>query len=295
MSGDKPQSAQSWDAPPNVPRQYSQPDFTQAQNTVSLGVSVPFAALPPRITESTPRDIADALVRRRADICYAWSVAGAGLFAVFSVCVWLSILSPGDDLFLAFLGEAAGWIIGLCGMIAVIGLGVSVQQTLQVLRDRALYAQPPLSRTATDIQTMHMWPVRNIVGPVVALAESGVDAVKGPGRLVWYLTCLLWPLALIWFVAADVTRTGFQAGIITTLAFSATAVTARLLRYVLAPEEVHRHIPAGAGREHVEPGFWARGFIPSEAETGQPAGDSSAVDKQLFEGTSGNFVDDYYK
>lgn len=249
----------------------------------------------PVITAATPRGLADEIVRRRANACYRWSVVGAGLFALFSVFVWMSILSPGQDLLVSVLGEAGAWLIGLCGMIAVIGLGISVYRTFQVLRDRAMYAQPLLSRTATDIRTMHMWPVRNINGSLVALAETGAAAVRGPGRFVWYLTCVLWPLAAGWFIAADVSRTYFQAGIITVLAFSATAVTARLLNYVLAPEEVHRHIPVGTGREQLEPGFWAKGFIPSEVDAAQGVSGAGAVGKQLFEGTAGNFVDEYYK
>ena len=90
-------------------------------------------------------------------------------------------------------------------------------------------------------------------------------------------------------------RTYFQAGIITVLACVTTALTARLLGYILAPEEVHRNIPVGAGRERTQPGFWSKGFIPSEATDEQGEAGAMAVDKQLFEGTASEFVDDFYK
>ena len=247
------------------------------------------------IVGATPRWKADEIVRTRSDSVFRWAMSGAGVFAAFSVFVWMSILSPGQDLVVSLLGELGAWVFGLCGMVSLIGLGFSIYKTLQVLRDRATYARPLLSRTATDVATMHMWPVRNITGPVVALAETGVTAVMGPGRFIWYLTCILWPLAVGWFIAADVSRTYFQAGIITVLACATTAVTARLLRYVLAPEEVHRYIPVGAGRERTQPGFWSKGFIPSEATDEQGDEGAVAVDKQLFEGTASDFVDDFYK
>lgn len=247
------------------------------------------------ITGATPPAVADEVVRRRADVVARWASGGAGLFAVFTFFVWLSVLSPGKDLVVSQLGEIGAWVIGLCGMISVIGLGFSVYKLLQVMRDRATYTRPLLSRTATEIHTMHMWPVKNIPGPVMALKESGSTAVMGPGRIFWYLSCVLWPVAVGWLIAADVARTYFQAGIITVLAFATTAITARLLSHILAPEEVHRHIPVGTGREKVEPGFWSKGFIPSENADKSKAAGAGAVDKRLFEGTAGNFVDDFYK
>lgn len=247
------------------------------------------------ITGATPRWKADEIVRERSDSVFRWAMAAAGVFAAFAVFIWMSILSPGQDLVVSILGELGAWAFGLCGMMSLIGLGFSIHKTFQVLRDRATYARPLLSRTATDVHTMHMWPVRNITGPIVALAETGVAAVMGPGRFIWYLACVLWPLAAGWFIAADVSRTYFQAGIITVLACVSTALTARLLRHVLAPEEVHRRIPVGSGREHIEPGFWSKGFIPSEDVAEQGDSGAMAVDKQLFEGTAGNFVDDFYK
>lgn len=268
-----------------MPDQVMPPRQAQWQNSLSQLT----------ITGATPPAVADEVVRKRADTVYRWAVSGAGLFAIFAVFVWLSVLSPGKDLVVSLLGEAGAWVVGLCGTISVIGLGYSVYKTLQAMRDRATYARPLLSRTATEIHTMHLWPVKNITGPVMALKESGSTAVMGPGRIFWYLSCVLWPVAAGWFIAADVARTYFQAGIITVLAFITTGITARLLNHILAPEEVHRHIPVGTGREKIEPGFWSKGFIPSENADKAEAAGAGAVEKQLFEGTAGNFVDDFYK
>nr|WP_162933202.1 hypothetical protein [Corynebacterium lactis] len=238
------------------------------------------------INEATPPWVADALVRRRADGVYRWSVAGGVAAAFYSFFSWLSVQTPGKDLLIATLGQFGAWVAAFIGIIFLVVLGFSVRQVLQTLRDRALYAKPGLSRSAADIHTMHLWPVRNISGPVAALAESGVSAALGPGRFVWYLTCILWPVAIGWFFFADIARTQFQAGIVTVLAFVATAVTARLLALALAPEDHVRAIPAAHGDEESAPAFWSKGIIkperPSSGET-------------PFEGTAGNFVDDYYR
>lgn len=292
MSNEQAENA-GWAVPPQSPKQ--QPQQSPPQVVLPPQQSWQPTVSDSAITGATPRWKADEIVRKRADSVFRWAMSGAGVFAAFTVFIWMSILSPGQDLVVSLLGEFGAWAFGLCGMVSLTGLGFSVYKTLQVLRDRATYARPLLSRTATDVRTMHMWPVRNITGPVVALAETGVTAVMRPGRFIWYLACVLWPLATGWFIAADVSRTYFQAGIITVLACVTTALTARLLRYVLAPEEVHRNIPVGAGRERTQPGFWSKGFIPSEATDEQGEAGALAVDKQLFEGTASEFVDDFYK
>lgn len=258
-------------------------------------------ALPPAVTRidmATPRWAADALVSRRADGTYRWAVAGAIAAGFYSFFSWLGVQTPGQDLLVAALGQFGAWLAAFVGIICLVVMAFSARQVLQTLRDRALYVRPGLSRSAADIQTMHMWPVRNIPGPIIALAESGVSAAMGPGRFVWYATCLLWPVAIGWFVLADIARTHFQAGIVTVLAFAATAMTARLLTLALAPEDLVRAIPAARGDEENAPAFWSKGLIKAPDASVEPErieDPGSHAKNSPFEGTAGNFVDDYYR
>ena len=239
---------------------------------------------------STPPTLADAIVSRKARTLSRWASAGMAAAGFYSWSVWLSVQTPGRELTAIIFGELMSLLGAFLGLIFALITVLSLRQVLQALRDRATYITPPLARSAADIHTMHMWIGPNIVGPVRALAESGSTAVLGLGRYVWYSTWLLWPIAIAWFFFAETRREYFQAGIITVVAFAATAGAANLLQLILSPAQTQRLVqPARA--TPLEPGFWARGLRPGAAE--KTAAEKTAAEK--ITGDLSDFVDDYYR
>ena len=208
----------------------------------------------------------DELIRRRAQYVLRSALVGAGSAAALIFANWASLTALGNILLV--LAADLLRIAGLAALVvAAIFMIINVVAVLRLLSERAIAHQPPLSRSATDIHTMHTWPVRNIPGPVVILAESGVVPAMGPGRYIWYLSCLHWPIGLVSFFVADLLKPTQLALMTILLAFVGTAVTAYLLRRILAPEELMRAIPAADSRRGIEPAFWSKGIIePANAK-----------------------------
>ncbi|MEJ6020174.1 hypothetical protein [Corynebacterium sp. H113] len=198
----------------------------------------------------------NAPVRFRARAVSNWAVAGFVMLAFGLVALSLGYTDHTSDIFKANIFRVVSTLFfAIAGVCAAV-VGVFVWITLAALKRRAQYWQPPLNRDFVSISTMHVWPVRNITGPVVALAETGVT---GSARYVWFATCALWPLGLIWAIVGDSALTNFQSGVVLCLAFATTAITARTLALALEPESGRRQVMLG--RQAPQPGFWSRGII----------------------------------
>ena len=106
MSNEQAENA-GWAVPPQSPKQ-------QPQQSPPQVVLPPQQSWQPTVSDSaitgvTPRWKADEIVRKRADSVFRWAMSGAGVFAAFTVFIWMSILSPGQDLVVSLLGELGAW------------------------------------------------------------------------------------------------------------------------------------------------------------------------------------------
>lgn len=220
------------------------------------------AAPPPRPTP------AQAAVRR-ATAARKWAVAAAALFAAGAAATWASYQAPGGNALLSIIMGPLGTLLYVCAVVAGGVLGAYVISTLRALRDRAIAWTPPLARSPREIGAMHLWPVRNIPGPVVILAETGI---RGWGKWAWFATCALWPIALLWVFIGTGGVGMFQTGILAALAAGATAVAASSVAVALAPPDPRRLIPGGgapgaSGADGEDVPFWSRGLITEPGDT----------------------------
>lgn len=227
----------------------------------------------------------DELIRRRARSVSRAAIVCAIAAAVLMLGNWLSLDvlgHPVAGVFVSMLRVPAFGVLLISG-IFLIG---NVAYALRSLSDRAIAHRPQLSRSATDIRAMHTWPVRNIPGPVVILAETGVAPAMGPGRFIWYLSCVLWPISVVAFIVTDLFKPTQQALVLMILAAVGTAITAQLLNRILAPEELQRTIPAADTARSTQPAFWTKGII----EPNRPQGDAPEVTLPIDD-----VVEDYYR
>src|SRR5699024_5994770 len=141
---------------------------------------------------------------------------------------------PGGNALLSIIMGPLGTLPYVCAVVAGGVLGAYVISTLRALRDRAIAWTPPLARSPRDIGAMPLWPVRNSLGPVVMLAETGV---RRRGRWAWFATGALWPTALLWVSIGTGGVGMFQTGILAALAAGATAVPAPSVAVAPAPPD----------------------------------------------------------
>lgn len=219
-----------------------------------------------------------------------WSRLGI-VVAVASIAIdWLSLKFLGS--FLAGLGfNMLAFIAKALIVLSVVVVLWKIVQMLRALHRRAQAYQPKLERSAKDVRAMHYWPLRNIPGPVTILAETGVSAALGPGRFIWYVTCTLWPIALVSLIRYTIGverlfQAAQQSSVLLILAFGATAFTARALAQILAPEDTSRAVPVGSTARDTEPAFWSKGLIAVEHST-PPA--------KIIDPPIDDVVDDYYR
>lgn len=190
--------------------------------------------------QAPPKPDPQEVARRRAVAARTWAIVTAVLFGLGAFATWGSYQSPAGSPLLSLLLGPVSSILYFAGVVASGVLGAYAIATLRALAERARQWRPPLARSQKTITAMHLWPGRNVAGPVVILAETGV---RGPGMWAWFASCVLWPVALLsvfWSVTAtDV----FQTGVLATIAAAASAVTAAALARALAPPDPRRMVP----------------------------------------------------
>lgn len=223
----------------------------------------PLPGFPPPRPQRTPAELAAG----RAKMAKGWAIATAVLFALGAFGTWLAYQGPSVIGGFWFIVSPLSTLMFAVGVVTGGVLGAYVIATLRALRDRALAWRPPLARSRKQIGSMHLLPGRNITGPVVILAETGIT---GWGKWAWFATCALWPLALVWVFAGTGGIGTFQTGVLATLAAIATAVAAASVTTALAPPDPRRLIPggAGAGRDADDVPFWSRGLIDADGDRG---------------------------
>ncbi|MFC3850655.1 hypothetical protein ACFORJ_10825 [Corynebacterium hansenii] len=226
-----------------------------------------------------PREV----VCRRAVAGRRWAIVTAAFFGLGAFATWGSFQSPGGSPLLSFLLGPLAVMLYFFAVVSSAVLGAYVISTLRALADRARRWQPPLARSHRTIGAMHLWPGRNVAGPVVILAETGV---RGIGQWAWFATCALWPLALVSVVWSDSALGVFRTGVLATIAAVATAVTAASLARALSPPDPRRMVPGAEATvddiddpDGTEQPFWSRGLIttrrPNAPKTVVPPIDDS--------------------
>lgn len=239
---------------------------------------------PDTINEHTPPEVANAIVRRQAKRAQAWATVAGVTAALAALLTWLSFYTPGGVTMLAAISGLVVGAVELLYLLWAISLLVIIVRLLMKLRDRAVYYRPQLARSATDIHAMHLWPVRNMFGPVQALIETGVPAARGVARLFWPVGYVAWIVGLVWLWLADASLARFQALIVLSVASGCLALSANLLQRLLAPEEARRVVPLGSASSADE-AFWSKGIIDVAPKRGP-----RVVDVPIDDG-----IDQYYR
>lgn len=217
-----------------------------------------------------PRPVPDEVVRRRAGGVRNWGVVAAILFALGALAEWGSYQSPGGSALMSMLFTPLSDLMYFTGVVAGGVLGAYVIAAMRALAERARRWRPPLARSQKAITAMHLWPVRNITGPVVILAETGV---RGPGTWVWFAACAMWPLTLASVFISSTAIDVFRTGLLAALAAALTAITGAMLARAMSPPDPRRLVPgagataAGDGAHDDRP-FWSRGLVTPPRETG---------------------------
>lgn len=236
------------------------------------------------ITEHTPLDEANHLVSFRASMVEFWALVTMAFAFLAAVLTKLSVYTPGGSTLVSTFSHVLVFPAEVFYLVSSALLLWEIRKLLIRLRDRAQYFRPQLSRSATDVHTMHMWPVRNMFGPVQALVETGVTAARGPGWLFWPVGYFTWIVGLIWFLLADGARAHFQALVLLTVSAFCMKLAASLLQRVLKREETYRLIPPGSARGN-DDAFWSRGIIDTA-----PKPETRIVDVPIDDG-----IDKYYR
>lgn len=234
-----------------------------------------FPPIPP------PRPTPGQAAVRRATGARKWAIATAVLFTGGAAATWASYQAPGGNALLSVVMGPLASLLYFCAVVSGGVLGAYAIATLRALRDRAIAWTPPLARSQREIGAMHLWPVRNIPGPVVILAETGV---RGWGKWAWFANCALWPLALLWVFIGTGGVGMFQTGVLAALAAGSTAAAASSVATALAPPDPRRLIPGGgthgtAGADAADEPFWSRGL-----PTGTPGPRPITVDAPIDDG-----------
>ncbi|WP_295629358.1 hypothetical protein [uncultured Corynebacterium sp.] len=206
--------------------------------------------------------------RRRGAASRNWAIVTAVLFGLGAMTTWGSYQSPGGSPVMSLLLGPLSSILCFAGVVASGVLGAYVISTLRALRDRAIAWDPPLARSQKQIGAMHLVPGRNIAGPIVVFAETGV---RGNGKWAWFAACALWPIALISVIVSDSAVGVFRTAVVATLAAVVSAITAAALVRALSPPDPRRMVPGsterGEGRVGTDFGF----DLDSEADSGSEA------------------------
>lgn len=214
-----------------------------------------------------PREV----VRRRASAARKWAIATAVLFGLGALATWVSYQSLAGSPLLSILFGFLSPVLYFAAVVSSGVLGAYAVATLRSLAERARRWEPPLARSHKTITAMHLWPGRNVSGPVVILAETGV---RGPGMWAWFASCVLWPLALASVFWSNNAVGVFQTGVLAAIAAVTSAVTAASLTRAMSPPDPRRMVPgaegdgdggAGTGSDpdsdvDSEP-FWSRGLV----------------------------------
>lgn len=239
-----------------------------------------------------PKPEPQEVARRRAAAARAWAVATAGLFGLGTFATWGSYQSPAGSAVPSLLLGPVSSLLFVAAVVAAGVLGAYGIATLRALAERARQWRPPLARSPKTITAMHLWPGRNITGPVVILAETGV---RGPGKWAWFVSCVLWPLTLVSAFLSTTALDVFRSGVLATIAAIASAAAVGALARALAPPDPRRLVPgaddalaaaldddADADDEDVDPEvaaeraerrararaaaepFWSRGLITAQ-------------------------------
>lgn len=231
--------------------------------------------------QAPPKPDPQVVARGRALAGRTWAIVTAVLFGLGAFATWGSYQSPGGSPLLSMLLGPLSTILYFCGVVASGVLGAYAIATLRALADRARQWRPPLARSHKTIGAMHLWPGRNITGPVVILAETGV---RGPGKWAWFASCVSWPIALLSVFWSTSAIGVFQTGVLAAIAAIASALAAASLVRALSPPDPRRLVPGdgaslddddldpdgpdaeegaearAAARAAAEP-FWSRGLI----------------------------------
>lgn len=224
-----------------------------------------------------PREV----VRRRASAARKWAIATAVLFGLGALATWVSYQSLAGSPLLSILFGFLSPVLYFAAVVSSSVLGAYAIATLRSLAERARRWEPPLARSHKTITAMHLWPGRNVSGPVIILAETGV---RGPGTWAWFASCVLWPLALASVFWSNNAVGVFQTGVLAAIAAIASALAAASLVRALSPPDPRRLVPGdgaslddddldpeepdseegadarAAARAAAEP-FWSRGLI----------------------------------
>ncbi|MFD5868441.1 hypothetical protein ACFWGD_07500 [Corynebacterium sp. NPDC060344] len=235
--------------------------------TEPVPAPIPMAGVNPY--QAPPAPEPGEVVRRRAVASRTWAMVTAVLFGLAALATWGSYQSPGGSPLMSLLLGPLSSILYFCAVVASGVLGAYAIATLRALAERARRWQPPLARSHKTIGAMHLWPGRNVMGPVVILAETGV---RGHGKWAWFASCALWPAALLSVFPSNSAVGVFQTGVLATLAAVASALTAAALARALAPPDPRRMVPgqgalddaaaaAFADADAAAEPFWSRGLI----------------------------------
>ncbi len=163
------------------------------------------------------------------------------------------------------LAEILGTFVFWGAILAWLVMAVLIWKSLTALRDRALAWQPLLDRSYASIDAMHKWPIVNIVGPIIALVETGHRQLQVWGVALWSLTNLAWLSGIIWYITSDSALNTFRATLLLALASAVTSWCARYLAVALTPEATARRyqlipdLTAEASHPGTA-GFWDKGL-----------------------------------